>query len=156
MKRIDTTNILLVGIIFMFFWMAYTTYLRYQPFQAPTLTVSPMKVLTKEVSPGSTVRYQSDYCIYRKVPTETSRRLVQLGAQGNTYFLSVTLSGGSEPGCNKSTLGFPIPLDVEPGKYKIENISKFTVNQLQAATRIFETEAFIIKEASKGAQTNAR
>lgn len=143
MKHLGT--LLLISIGLMFVWIAYTTYLRFEPYQEPT-AVEPLQILNEnhQVKQGGTVSYLLNYCISKKVPTTNSRTIESQSDNTRIYFLATTVSAGANPGCNKTTINIPLSTDIPPGKYVIKSVGKYTVNQLEERTKTFTSEEFEI------------
>lgn len=146
MKYLTIHHFFLIGIVLMFLWVGYTSWLTYEPFTAPILKTDPMPILNpnNQVKSGDLLHYKVDFCSFKKVPTTNSRIIEEVGGAHREFFLATTLSEGREPGCYNLEASFPLAMDIQPGKYRVKSTGTYKVNTLKEVTKVFYTEEFEI------------
>ena len=125
-------------------FMAYVGWLFFEPFKPPTLGTGDIPILNKDkmIRGGEPISTKIDYCIYKKVPSSTTRRFENVDNK-TVFFLSTTESAGQDPQCGsvESNTGL-VPSSIPPGKYRIILVSTFRVNSLKTVTAKYQTEEF--------------
>lgn len=142
--RFLVDRIILIGLVIIFIWIGYVTFLNFQPFKAPIIKQDPMPIVTKQVPVGGTVQYVLDYCIFEKVETTTTRQIEEIGGSQRVYFLAATNSPGVEPTCDKKIINIQLSSDIGPGKYRIVTTGRYQVNKVQTESKTFKSEEFEI------------
>lgn len=134
---LTTLLIILLGMMYIF-------YLIFEPFKIPTITPKLIPILNdgKTVTQGGLLSTDLNYCIYKSVPTITSKRLEELNTQ-RVYFF-ITNTANPKVGCSHVIVRASLPVDIPPGHYKITTIGIYTVNPLKTVTATFESEPFDI------------
>lgn len=132
------------AIISIFFFMIFIFYLFFEPFKIPTITPDKIPILNEnhQLKVGGLLSTDLNYCIYKQVPTITTRRIVETGT-GQVYNFT-TMTASPKVGCNRITVKAAIPENIPTGSYKIVTTSTYAVNPFKLVTANFESEEFDI------------
>lgn len=165
----------LATIIITFLLFGFLAYLLFEPFTPPWLGNGDIPILNKNhtIKEGETITTKIDYCIYRGVPSTSTKRYEQLDGDKRVYFLATTVSDGKDKKTGKALKNIcgsitstntttyitsnvkssenttvpntsTIPGDIPPGKYRIIITSIFQVNPLKTVTANYQTQEFFV------------
>jgi len=104
--------------------------------------VSPVKTEHLEYRVGETVRYDLDFCIYKKTKVTISKRFVD----GTVHFLPSNDLVSDDMGCynNKNVVGAVVPKGLAVGEYILKVTALHYVNPLKTVAVYWQTEPFQI------------
>ena len=123
-------------IIFIF----YVFYLLNCPLK-PLELIGIFPVKTPIVESGDKLIYTANYCKDAKLGAgRVARTLI-----GELIYNLPETYGTVAPGCHKVDLVVPIPKEVSPGKYYMQIVATYVVNQLRTVTEETRTDYFNIK-----------
>ncbi len=123
-------------IIFMFFTMAYNTYLRFYPFK--TLVVNKVEVLT----PGGQFKYRVDYCKYTDVVSTSYKTFYDASSVEKRYPLGA-MEGVGAVGCHIAERSIKLE-DLPVGEYYMKTVVSYQLNNYQNQKVEFITPNFIV------------
>ena len=109
-----------------------------------TTVESPVVTDKQEYKVGETIKYDLDFCIYKKTKVTISKRFVD----GTVHFMPSYDIVSGDMGChhNDKVVGAVIPLNLEPGEYILEITALHYVNPIRDFSVMWETEPFQIIE----------
>lgn len=144
-------NIILVAVLVVTFgFLVYMGYLMFEPFTPPTLGQGDIPILNKDhiIKEGETISTKIDYCVYKNVPSTTSRYFENVDDH-RVFWLSTTEGAGTKVGCGSVVSNtFVIPESIPAGKYRLILNSTFRVNPLKIVTKQYQTEIFWVKQSA--------
>lgn len=112
------------------FWLLY-------PYQPLVLKDPVFPLVNKVVKQGTDLQFISDNCKNVDLTAHTSRAFVDDIVY---YVLPITTS--VRKGCGKVTITVPVPSNLPPGKYTLQNIFEYKVNPIRIVTVTHNTEEF--------------
>lgn len=111
-------------------WLVYP----YNPLQFAT---EPHEMITKEVEPGSHVRFELDYCKNSKIGAEVTVSFVD-----GFIYDSTSIPINIENGCHSVAQSVYVPRAIPPGIYSIKMLYRFKVNPIRTIDIITMSEKF--------------
>lgn len=136
-----------IVLILTFCALGYFGYLIFEPFTPPLIKGGDIVILNKDhtIKELETISTKVDYCVYKQVPSTTTRKFLEVDDQ-RVFFLSTTESAGAKVGCGSVVNNtFEIPSSIPAGKYRLILVSSFRVNPLKTVTVQYQTEVFWVK-----------
>lgn len=110
-------------------------YLAYYPFR--TIVADNPQVITRIVTAGDDLIYQTKYCRYFKGSGTVTRTLV-----GPDFIPTPTVQTVTNLGCNTATVHLTVPSNASPGIYHMEVVAEFKVNEYQTVTKNYTSNTF--------------
>lgn len=126
----------IITVLTVLFWLLY-------PYNPIVFNDSVFPILNKTVKAGGRLSYTSDYCKYTNLTAVVSRTFVN-----GLIFITPPSITKRPSGCHMISVEVPIPHELPPGKYHLENIYSYQVNPIRTVTVFQNTEEFEVVEAS--------
>lgn len=139
-------RILMSGIIFASFLLAYLYLVIIFPYKTFKANKQPFTVLTKKVLPGENFKYEADICFLSDKQSEIFRYFRSVGDVSLIYAASPT-SGIYEPNkCDKYIISLMVPRDMVPGTYYVGISVQTKINSFRTIIETARTENFTVLE----------
>lgn len=134
----------IIAIGFAFLLLAYFSYLLFYPFRVIDVK-QPLRVVTKQVRPGSNFEYIVDYCKYGDYPASVVRSINCIETDGRLFsYQYPAVATVTLPGCRQTHVIVPIPLSAKPGMCTLVTKPTYQVNPVRQTGITSQSEPFQI------------
>lgn len=120
--------------ILMLFWLNY-------PYRIIEFDSDKFSVDRYYVRQGQVIVFDSNYCKY----TDLSAGVYRI-FKNDIIFHTPKMIGNIKKGCSSVSVAVPIPKELPPGEYVIENVYEYQVNPIRSIVIRHDTEPFYVTE----------
>ncbi len=97
-----------------------------------------VRIITTEAKAGDPLTYEFEYCQTSKTAPVVYRKLVPENL--NNIITIPAVLGVVREGCHTNSIVLPLPMGMQPGKYRLEGVLVFSINNFRTAQFTYTTE----------------